>query len=113
MIMAEQQDSDGLVAELLEYARGASKELTHHAGGGSEMFLKIGDQHYADPKLCRERIWHRNETAQRLHDATIEAMSRQLVEMRETVATALGWVEDGHPRRAHAMLRKALEGSAP
>jgi hypothetical protein len=41
---------------LRSYARRCSIALCNLSGGGSELFTKIGEQHYAEPELCRERI---------------------------------------------------------
>ena len=44
------------IEQLRDYAREVSKALVGLSGGGSEMFIHIQDDFYADPKACRERI---------------------------------------------------------
>lgn len=52
---------------LSEYARTASKGLTHCAGlVGSEAFIRIGDEFYADPEFCKQRCDSRIETVRKL-----------------------------------------------
>lgn len=41
---------------LESYARKASIELARMAGGGSELFTRIGDDFFADPVLCAARV---------------------------------------------------------
>lgn len=57
---------EGLLAKLEAYARSASIVLGNLAGGGSENFTRIGEQHYADPEICLRRIQQRAETRERL-----------------------------------------------
>lgn len=55
---------------LAKYAREASKALTDMAGGGSEMFERIGDEFYADPALCRRRHLEKMERLAALRSHT-------------------------------------------
>lgn len=71
--------------DLEDYAREASIALTQIAGGGSEMFRRIGDEFYADPKLCEQRIAEKNANRHRLA-STAQPEIKALVE-------ALEWYE--------------------
>lgn len=45
------------IEERLEsWARAVTKAIVQASGGGSEMFLRIGDEYYADPEACRQRL---------------------------------------------------------
>ena len=94
------------VAEkLAQRCRELSIFATHVAGGGSEMFSRIGDEFYADAKACRERYDARMESVQRLIEARaqkkIDAQSereRVLVDALEALKSDAAHVVDFYHR---------------
>ncbi len=67
--------------KLADYAREASKALSHMAGGGSEMFTRIGDEFYADPELCRSRYAEKMQRLTALRsDARLKALQAAIAQ---------------------------------
>lgn len=61
---------------LEDYAREASKALMRLSGGGSEMFKRIGDDFYADPKLCVARAEEKLATLHKVIRSRSQEASR-------------------------------------
>ncbi|UAB76998.1 hypothetical protein INR77_09070 [Erythrobacter sp. SCSIO 43205] len=55
-LQAQLAERDAEIERLRNYAREVSIAFTAVSGGGSEMFTRIGDDFYADPKACRGRV---------------------------------------------------------
>jgi hypothetical protein len=53
---------------LRNYARECSMMMMRLSGGGSEMFMRIGDEFYAEPSLCEQRIREKQEMLRRLDE---------------------------------------------
>lgn len=69
---------------LVRTARGLTKALVSLTGGGSEFFVRAGDEYFADIPRCIERI---SESKQKTHANLLEAVARaSAAEARTTAA---------------------------
>lgn len=84
-LTALQAQSVNTVA-LADYARKASIALSGLSGGGSEMFTRIGDEFYAEPDTCVQRVLEKQANRERLSQPVEADGWRSLLkEAQETV----------------------------
>ncbi|QCI93383.1 hypothetical protein [Novosphingobium sp. EMRT-2] len=90
-----------LEAALAKHLRELTKVIVSHLGGGSEWFIRIGDDYYADPKAVGPELQRRKTDAQVAKKALIRAN-------RE--ATPLPTTANNPETDAHRDLVEALKG---